>query len=152
MPSQANRAERRMAPRNRVLERATIVSRGGRSTMPCYLVDVSESGARLAECEVPSCPNDFALHPHGSHPRYCRVVWRSTEAMGVRYVEADRTRRLHQIIARFERLLRAGVDGSNIAETYRAEIDAARAMLDELEATLQDGDAPCPTPPDSRAP
>ena len=44
----------------------------------------------------------------------------------------DRVRRLRQAIARFERLLR-DCDDTAVAKTYRAEIAAARTMLDEIE-------------------
>jgi hypothetical protein len=44
----------------------------------------------------------------------------------------DRVRRLHDTIAHFERLLEAGAS-TELAETYRAEIVAAKAMLSELE-------------------
>jgi hypothetical protein len=44
----------------------------------------------------------------------------------------DQVRRLHETIAHFERLLREGASG-DLAETYRAEIVAARAMLDDME-------------------
>ena len=43
----------------------------------------------------------------------------------------DRARQLRQAIARFERLLRDCTDDA-LAKTYRAEIAAARAMLDEI--------------------
>ena len=49
----------------------------------------------------------------------------------------DRVRRLHDTIARFERLLNEGVS-ADLARTYRAEIAAAKAMLDEI-APLSDG-------------
>jgi hypothetical protein len=44
----------------------------------------------------------------------------------------DRVRRLHDTIARFECLLNEGAS-ADLAGTYRAEVAAARAMLDEIE-------------------
>jgi hypothetical protein len=44
----------------------------------------------------------------------------------------DRARQLRQAIARFERLLRDCIDDA-LAKTYRAEIGAARAMLEEIK-------------------
>ncbi len=49
----------------------------------------------------------------------------------------DRVRRLRDTIARFERLLNEGAS-ADLARTYRAEIAAAKAMLDEI-APLSDG-------------
>jgi hypothetical protein len=43
----------------------------------------------------------------------------------------DRARQLRQAIARFERLLRDFTDEA-LAKTYRAEIGAARTMLEEI--------------------
>ncbi len=43
----------------------------------------------------------------------------------------DRARRLRQSIARFERLLVEGAS-PELAEAYRAEIAAAKAMLEEI--------------------
>ena len=42
----------------------------------------------------------------------------------------NRAEKLHQCIARYERYLREGVS-ADLAEIYRAEIVAAKAMLDE---------------------
>ena len=55
----------------------------------------------------------------------------------------DRARRLRQNIARFERLLEGCAD-PDLAAAYRAEIAAARAMLEEIE-----GGSSTPEPPDS---
>ncbi len=46
---------------------------------------------------------------------------------------SDHARRLRQSIARFERLLSEDVVTPDLAEAYRAEIAAAKAMLDEVE-------------------
>ena len=55
----------------------------------------------------------------------------------------DRVRRLHDTIARFERLLNEGAS-ADLARTCRAEIAAAKAMLDEIDA-LSDGHTSSPT-------
>ena len=46
--------------------------------------------------------------------------------------QEDRVRLLHDAIAHFERLLSKGAD-DDLAKAFRAEIVAARAMLDEIE-------------------
>ncbi len=48
----------------------------------------------------------------------------------------DCARRLRQSIAHFERLLRDGVS-AEVADVYRAEIAAAKAMLKEIERKPQ---------------
>ena len=45
----------------------------------------------------------------------------------------DRLRMLRHSIAHFERLLRDGVD-PDLADIYRAEVLAAKAMLEEIRA------------------
>ncbi len=49
----------------------------------------------------------------------------------------DKARQLRQSIARFERLLHEA-EIPELAETYRAEIAAAKAMLAELECGPDD--------------
>ena len=121
--------ERRRSPRVAVQKHATIAFRG--LAFPCNLVDESESGVRLADFPIASCPDKFALHLGESEPRQCRVAWRSPVTLGVRYLEDERLRRLRQSIAHFEHLLMAGAS-AEMAAIYRAEIAAARTMTDGL--------------------
>ncbi len=74
--------ERRRSPRVAAQKHATIAFRG--RAFPCNLVDEFESGVRLADFPIASCPDKFALHSGESEPRQCRVVWRSPVALGVR--------------------------------------------------------------------
>lgn len=121
--------ERRRSPRVAVQKHATIAFRG--RALPCNLVDESESGVRLADLPIASCPDEFALNLGESGSRQCRVVWRSPVAVGVRYLEDERLRRLRHSIAHFERLLLAGAN-LDMAAIYKAEIAAAQAMIDIL--------------------
>lgn len=98
--------------------------------MRCSVVDESDTGARLADCDTSRCPSEFAFQVPSDVIRECRVVWRSPAAVGVQYREDDRLRRLRQIIAHFERLLARTDEGS---EAYRAEIAAAKEMIEQLE-------------------
>ena len=123
--------ERRHSPRLPMQEHGTIAFHGQR--LPCNLVDESDHGVRLANLPVASCPDEFELHLEGSEARQCRVAWRSSIVLGVRYREDQRLRRLRHTIGRYERLLIAGAD-ADMAAIYRAEIDAAQTMMQTLQA------------------
>ena len=123
--------ERRRSPRVVVQKHATIAFWG--RALPCNLVDESESGVRLADFAIASCPDEFALNLGESEPRECRVVWRSPVALGVRYLEDERLRRLRHTIAHFEDLLTAGAS-ADMAAIYRAEIAAAQTTIDGFGA------------------
>jgi hypothetical protein len=55
--------------------------------LPCTLVDISATGARLMTKEVKDVPDEFtiALTPSGNPRRKCRVVWRGDEDIGVAF-------------------------------------------------------------------
>jgi PilZ domain-containing protein len=132
--------ERRRNPRLPVRRYATIAFHG--HSLPCNLVDESSGGVRLADFPIQSCPVEFVLLIGEGEPRSCRVPWRSQVAAGVQFLEDEQmtdegvsVRTLN--IAHYERLLLAGA-GAEMAAIYRAEIAAARAMIDEL---LSDGNA-----------
>jgi len=57
----------------------------------CTLIDISDSGAKLALEEVGDIPDIFSLwlSRHG-HPRYsCRLVWSHQDKIGVQFSPGD---------------------------------------------------------------
>jgi hypothetical protein len=112
-----------------VQKHSTIAFRG--RALPCKLLDESDSGVRLAEFAVASCPDEFVLHIGDGTPRQCRTVWRNPAALGARYLEDERVRRLRHSIGHFEGLLLAGVS-AEMARVYRAEVARAQEILAEL--------------------
>ena len=74
--------------RNKVDRTAWISVGDGRPLRNCTLIDISDSGAKLAlEEEGDDIPDIFSLwlSRHG-HPRYsCRVVWSSQNKIGVQF-------------------------------------------------------------------
>jgi hypothetical protein len=59
----------------------------GRPLLNCTLVDLSDSGAKLAVDAVDKIPDTFSLwlNRHGK-PRFtCRTVWRSFNTIGVEF-------------------------------------------------------------------
>jgi hypothetical protein len=54
----------------------------------CWLSDISEGGARLATAEAGALPNMFVLELASNLSRWCRVAWRSDQAVGVQFTPA----------------------------------------------------------------
>ena len=79
-------AERRNAPRRRVLKNALIVFNNGHCTMKCQILDMSDTGAKLIPADIFLCPSEFMLKPQLGEPRPCEVVWRKGTKIGVRYI------------------------------------------------------------------
>jgi len=77
---------RRHNPRHRALRSARIVFDGGRCSMTCYILDASETGARIMPADILLCPDQFILKPLSGPERACEVVWRRGTRIGVRYL------------------------------------------------------------------
>lgn len=75
--------ERRIAPRRNTCIQATISF--GRSTLPCIIRNVSDTGAKLEVAKVAGIPDIFLLHAPGHRPQTCRVAWRALKELGVEY-------------------------------------------------------------------
>lgn len=78
----------RREDRAEVSRRAWLDTGDGGPLVNCTLVDISESGAKIAIDEVDTVPETFTLWlSRYGYPRYsCRVVWRDCDAIGVRFV------------------------------------------------------------------
>jgi len=86
MPPTADGAERRIAPRRRVLKNALIVFNSRYCTHRCVILNMSDTGAQLMPQDAIECPSEFVLKPSIGRERDCEVVWRKGELVGVRYV------------------------------------------------------------------
>ena len=86
VPAEDEVPDRRRGPRQKVLKGALVVFRGGYCTMPCYILDISETGAQLMPLDSVFCPKEFMLTPRDGRPRGCEVVWRKSGRVGVRYL------------------------------------------------------------------
>lgn len=80
---------RRGATRSRVARTATILEQATPTPVPCVVLDISESGARLDVDASATVPQHFKLliDVDGSERR-CEVVWRKENAVGVRFCDA----------------------------------------------------------------
>ena len=79
---------RRSEPRRRIARTATITDQTAPSPIPCVILDVSASGARLDVHASATVPQRFKLliDVDGSE-RLCEVVWRRHNAVGVRFCD-----------------------------------------------------------------
>jgi PilZ domain len=82
------RTERRRNYRIQWHSRAMISSCDGDWSSPCVLSDFSNGGAKISGPSVRHVPDQFFLRmARGVRPRNCRVLWRSTEAIGVEFTD-----------------------------------------------------------------
>ncbi len=81
------REERRAAPRQEVLEPATVAF--GDTQVKCVVRDISEDGARL-KCDAPhEWPERVTLTIADRAPRECEVVWSLNTLLGVKFTDGD---------------------------------------------------------------
>ena len=83
--------EKRRAPRRRVLKGAIVAYNDRRSTIPCIVRDISDTGARLRTEGVVSAPDTFMLIVElDGIEADCQVVWRKAPDLAVRFVAPPR--------------------------------------------------------------
>ena len=80
-------AERRSAPRVRVLKKAKLIHPNNVSVFDCMIRDISEGGARLGCGNAAILPNEMQLMFFALREvRYVRVVWRRPDELGVQFL------------------------------------------------------------------
>jgi len=80
-------ANRRKSVRRAIGYKARIIANDGSWGRDCRVLDVSQTGAKLAIEQPAELPDDFvlALSARGSAMRHCRVVWTTEREVGVRF-------------------------------------------------------------------
>ena len=82
-------AERRGAHRQRVYKGAIITFNRGNSVFECLVRNQSDEGAKLCMEQAFGLPLSFALAiTVDQTTRKARVMWRSSDALGVRFEDA----------------------------------------------------------------
>lgn len=80
--------EQRSSRRTRVLKEAKLAFGGG--AISCTVRNISESGAQLAVESPLGIPAEVTLVISAEgFSRRCRVIWRTSTRIGVRFVGAD---------------------------------------------------------------
>jgi PilZ domain len=87
------RAEKRKAVRRSVCQGGTIVGIDGLPLGACLVLDISAAGARLVVKPSVRLPDQFTvvLSRSGQLRRSCSVVWRSENALGVKFLPSEWT-------------------------------------------------------------
>ena len=80
-------SNRRKSVRRAIGYGATIVAPDASWTRKCRVIDISESGAKLALEEPGELPRDFVLvlSERGGPKRRCHVVWQMGDELGVEF-------------------------------------------------------------------
>lgn len=101
LKSERPAADRRTAPRRRVLKAGLMAFRGLHAHLPCALKDISQKGARLKIDATTVPPSDFTLivEIEGTEVD-CTAVWRRGRELGVTFTGEVRqgTRIREQVI------------------------------------------------------
>ena len=72
MSDRGAESNRRGVGRQRVLKKGLILFNDGRSSIGCHIVDISDTGAKLAPVDVFSCPGEFLLSYRSANPANAR--------------------------------------------------------------------------------
>jgi PilZ domain len=86
--AQKSYIKQRQAPRRRENRRAWVESPDGARRLECRLWDISDDGVRFTIDAPSGVPYEFflVLSKDGKERRQCRVMWRSDEQVGARFV------------------------------------------------------------------
>ena len=78
--------ERRAVQRTKVLRNAKIIQDHRKPVMSCTVKNLSSQGACLSVASTYLLPDTFELtFEHGRSRRSCRVIWRTSDKMGVAF-------------------------------------------------------------------
>jgi len=80
-------AEKRKKPRNRAFKFATILFSHGKVQRRCIIRDINRTGAKLEMNDTAGIPNHFAVSTDDGKSAYVRVMWRTKEEMGIRFIK-----------------------------------------------------------------
>jgi len=86
-----NHAELRKKPRRQFNYNARVLIDNNSPLVVCAIVDISESGARLALEADEALPETFTLllTRNGRARRDCRLVWRDGQTLGVEFPQVN---------------------------------------------------------------
>ncbi|NNE23322.1 MAG: PilZ domain-containing protein [Rhizobiales bacterium] len=80
-------ADHRSANRAKTLRSGKIIYNNKMSVSDCSIRDISETGCRISMESTAGIPKNFLLHIVNGDVRHeCEVAWRSSTAMGVKFI------------------------------------------------------------------
>jgi PilZ domain len=83
--NEINANERRAKRRMKTIKTGTIIYQNGYCTMPCTVVDLSESGAKIKPADALRVPDSFRLTVTNGQSYACELVRRALNHLGVRF-------------------------------------------------------------------
>jgi hypothetical protein len=88
-------AERRPAPRRRVLLGGVATYDDGAYTLNCKIRDLNEKGARITASSLQSLPEEFFLVVMRDHMAHkSRLVWRKGDEAGLEFISSQDVRQI----------------------------------------------------------
>jgi len=81
------RGERRKSFRVEWNLPATIYDVDRELVRPCIVSNFSNTGARVTGVRATTIPDEFVLSITPGRRRKCRVIWRSDDTLGVRFID-----------------------------------------------------------------
>ncbi len=79
--------DRRTHTRKKMLKPAQIVYQNGNCVMECVVADLSEGGARIKYTDIFARPDSFELRMKDEPARCCKVVQKSENGAGVKFLD-----------------------------------------------------------------
>jgi hypothetical protein len=56
---------------------------------PCIVTDLSYNGAKISGVRVRTIPDEFRLLSSDGARRSCRVIWRTSDTLGVEFIDCE---------------------------------------------------------------
>ena len=84
-PRVTPREERRRSVRKGLRMSGKMVHKYSRRAVSCVILNLSATGAKLRTADILDCPDEFELRMTGQRSRECKIVWRSQDALGVKF-------------------------------------------------------------------
>jgi PilZ domain len=92
--------ENRTHPRNNIGRPVYII----KAPIRCEMSDISRSGARLSVDDADALPDQFMLYISEKLSRWCRIVWRDQNQVGIEYIASPQELSSSKITAAVSRL------------------------------------------------
>lgn len=79
--------ERRKSDRKKTFRAAVTLFESPSSPMPCIVMDISATGARIKALSADELPNEFLLTIESTMAQHqCKVVWRVGDELGIHFM------------------------------------------------------------------
>lgn len=80
------RDERRQHQRAKIMRRGKITYGDASDAMRCFIIDISQTGARLRPADTSLLPDTFELHIEHDLSIQCEVVYRGEDELGITFL------------------------------------------------------------------